>query len=396
MRLSKLLQKIYQNTSPNLDKRVYKLVLNVSEKLAIHKKLTIASLGRALDGKAKIKHKIKKVDRLFGNQSLSKKTDYFYKTNIDWLIGSKKEPIIHVDWSGLTKCGRFYFLRASVPMKGRALSILDMTFPVEVYGSQSAHKLFLNRLKRLLPNDCKPIIVTDAGFRGSWFKLVLKQDWHYVGRVRHKTNYYDLIKRQWRPAKTLYLRARSTARYLFETKLSKATPLACFFYIVRNKRKGRVNRTAFGKRAQSSASKKQSRCYREPWLLVSSLSPNEFMANKIKKIYQTRMQIEEGFRDLKNTYNGFSLRHCRCKSVHRFNIALMLAAIAMLLLWVMGLTAKKLGLERSYQANTVTTRTVLSTMMIGWQAIMNDLKLIKASFALAQLTLISKSQDILS
>ena len=108
------------------------------------------------------------------------------------------------------------------------------------------------------------------------------------------------------------------------------------------------------------------------------------------------MQIEEGFRDLKNTYNGFCLRHCRSKSVHRFNIALMLAAIAMLLLWVMGLTAKKLGLERSYQANTVTTRTVLSTMMIGWQAIMNDLKLIKASFALAQLTLISKSQDILS
>nr|QTX15057.1 Putative transposase [Klebsiella pneumoniae] len=36
----------------------------------------------------------------------------------------------------------------------------------------------------MLPKDCKPVIVTDAGFKVPWLKQVRKLGWHYVARVR--------------------------------------------------------------------------------------------------------------------------------------------------------------------------------------------------------------------
>ena len=86
------------------------------------------------------------------------------------------------------------------------------------------------------------------------------------------------------------------------------------------------------------------------------------------------MHIEEGFRDLKNTRNSFSLRLCRSYTIARLNVALLTAAIAMLLLWVLGLAAKNKNIHRSYQANTIKTRNVLSTFNIGWHVLWHDLK----------------------
>ena len=81
------------------------------------------------------------------------------------------------------------------------------------------------------------------------------------------------------------------------------------------------------------------------------------------------MQIEEAFRDIKNTRNGFSLRHCRSMETQRLNVALLIAAIAMLLLWIVGTIARQQGQHYQYQANTVRHRSVLSTFTIGWQSL---------------------------
>jgi hypothetical protein len=68
---------------------------------------------------------------------------------------------------------------------------------------------------------------------------------------------------------------------------------------------------------------------------------------------------------LKNTRNGFSLRPCRSFETQRLNIALLIAAIAMLLLWIMGVMAKQQKHHLLFQANTVHHRNVLSTVTIG-------------------------------
>ena len=98
-----------------------------------------------------------------------------------------------------------------------------------------------------------------------------------------------------------------------------------------------------------------------------SLPADTVTLKQIVAQYKKRMQIEEAFRDLKNTRNGFSLRHCRSFETQRLNVALLIAAIAMSLLWIVGLVAKRQQLHYQYQANTVRHRPVLSIFTIGRQ-----------------------------
>jgi hypothetical protein len=372
MRVPLLLQTIFIKSRAAIDKRLHRLVLEVSEVLSIHKKLSIAGLGRALKRPAKVKHNIKAVDRLFGNMKLAQKSIMFYQDCAHYLIGHAKRPLIIVDWSGLTPCGAFHFLRAAVPVGGRALPLLDMAFALDDYQSQKSHEIFIQKLKSLLPKECCPILITDAGFRCPWYQLVRKMGWDFVGRVRNITQYQDKNSGKWIPIKMLYMQASAHARYLFETRLAKANPVVCHFNIIKQKKKYRVKKNLAGKKVQCSVSKKHEKGANEPWLLATSLAPSDFSSHQITNLYKKRMQIEEGIRDLKNPRNGFSLRECRSYTVDRLNVALLLAAIGMLLLWLLGIVAKNRRLHYSYQANTVKSRNVLSHFMLGWQILTRD------------------------
>lgn len=88
-------------------------------------------------------------------------------------------------------------------------------------------------------------------------------------------------------------------------------------------------------------SKKHEKGAREPWLIASSLSPQEISAEEIMQLYKKRMHIEQAFRDLKNTRNGFGLRQSRTFKVERLNILLLIGAVAMLLLWLIGTAVKQ-------------------------------------------------------
>jgi hypothetical protein len=41
-------------------------------------------------------------------------------------------------------------------------------------------KDFLVKLRSILPVDCQPIIVTDAGFKNPWFKEIKRLGWDYT------------------------------------------------------------------------------------------------------------------------------------------------------------------------------------------------------------------------
>lgn len=197
MHIPSLLQKIFIKSHARLDKRLHRLVLSASETLCYSKQLSIVGLGRALKRRAGVKHNIKTIDRLFGNKKLSAGSTYYYQDCVNWLVGANKRPIILIDWSGLTRCGAFHFLRASIPVGGRALPILDMAFSVKDYATQRTHRIFIKKLHTILPSDCKPIIITDAGFRCTWFKLIRRTGWDFVGRVRNLTQYKRYDEKQW-------------------------------------------------------------------------------------------------------------------------------------------------------------------------------------------------------
>jgi len=369
MHIRKLLHKAFHPASAFIDKRLHRTLLEAVLTLSDCRHLSIAGLGRCLSSSTAVKYAIKRMDRLFGNAHLHRRRSIYYQRMVGLLVAAQPRPVILIDWSGLTRCGAYHFLRASVPVGGRALVLWESTYREKEYMSQQAHRVFIRELKALLPAGCCPIMVTDAGFRCPWFKLVHKQGWHYIGRVRNRAYCRENGQQDWVPAKDLYPRATRTARYLFAGLLARDNPIACHFYVFLDKRKRRVRRNLRGKRIQSSVSLKHEKREREPWLIVSSLPTENHTPAQIIALYKTRMQIEEALRDLKNTRNGFSLRHCRSFAVQRLNIALLIAAIALLLLWIIGVMAKQRQQHYHYQANSVRHRTVLSVFTIGWQSL---------------------------
>lgn len=368
MHLNKLLHKTFSNTVGVIDKRNHCTLMKAVETLCQHKFLSIAALGRKLKSNAKVKHNIKRIDRLFGNPRVQHFRYHDYQEITRRVIGQIRRPCVTIDWSGLTPCGEFHLLRAAVPVKGRAMTIYEQSFHECEYMKQSVHKDFLKTLKSILPSDCKPIIVTDAGFRNPWFKLVLKFGWDFVGRVRHQTQYQKPEDDTcWLPVKTLYSKATAKPVYLFETQLAKANSLSGHFYLFKSKPKQRKKKNLRGKTIRCSVSLKHAKGATEPWLLFTSLCNINYSAQDMVKIYSQRMQIEESFRDLKNTSNGLNLRHCRSYEKGRLNVALLIALIANFILWLAGLTAKILNVHRSFQANTIKNRNVLSSFSLGTQ-----------------------------
>jgi len=100
----------------------------------------------------------------------------------------------------------------------------------------------------------------------------------------------------------------------------------------------------------------------DPWLLATSLSDGD--AAFIVGLYAKRMQIEETFRDAKNHRFGWSLGHVRLSTTQRMATLLVLAALAMAVVTLIGMTAERAGLHRQYQANTYRTR-VLSFFVLA-------------------------------
>ncbi len=367
MHIRRVLHKMFRPAAVHLDKRLHRIVLEAALTLSECKHLSIAGLGRCLASTTAVKHTIKRIDRLFGNPRLHQHRQAYYQTLVHLVIGSNLRPVVVIDWSGLTRCGAYHFLRASVPVGGRAVVIWESTYREKDYMSPKTHRTFIRELKALLPPECRPLVITDAGFRCPWFKLIRKQGWDFIGRVRNATQCRAAGQESWVPVKTYYAQATRTARYLFPGFLAKDNPVPCHFYVFRGTRKQRVHKNVRGKKIQSSVSLKHATREREPWLLVTSLSTAASTPQQMITLYKTRMQIEEAFRDLKNTRNGFSFRHCRSFGIQRLNVALLIAAIAMAFLWVVGLVAKQRNAHVLFQANTIRHRNVLSTFAIGWQ-----------------------------
>jgi len=79
----------------------------------------------------------------------------------------------------------------------------------------------------------------------------------------------------------------------------------------------------------------------------------------------SRMSIEEGFRDLKSGRFGWQFEYARSNQRHRPENLLLIAAMASMVAWLTGWVAKKSGLTRSLQANSVRRKNVLSHHFVG-------------------------------
>jgi hypothetical protein len=348
--------------------------------------LSLTQLGRHRAGSAFTKHHIKAADRLLGNSHLHAERDGIYRAISRTLLAGIKRPLVLVDWSDADEQRRWLMIKAAVAVGGRAVSVYEKVYPMKQYNSPKTHREFLELLKTMLPDGCQPIIVTDAGFRGPWFKAVEAHGWDWIGRIRNKIKYYREDTGRWQYTDTLYRKATARVRHVGEVSLSPRHGYRFRMYLVRayKPRVGRPPRT----RPQGGGARQYRRLHKAPWLLATSLPHDKGSCRRIKHFYAQRMQIEETFRDTKSPRWGFGFRYARCNDGRRLEVLLLIAALASLVLWLVGVFGRTLDWVRRLQANTETRRPVLSTIFVGRQLLRRpDFRLSKADFQLALIEL---------
>lgn len=331
--------------------------------------LFLTGLGRALPGETSDKHRIKAVDRLLGNQALHRELSRFYRAMALWSLKRVKSPVIAVDWTGAG--AHHYELSAKLCSDGRALPLLSLVFAKHDYASRGAHRKFLDELANVLPEQCKPIILTDAGFYDFWFNAVEAHGWDYVGRIRgsirvtlddHQYTLKDLHRRADSRAKDLGpgLLGRYKGAQTRRVVLSKEPRL-----------KGRRRITRRGKQGQSGTDRSASKAAREPWVLATSLQCN---ARLVVQLYSLRTQIEQSFRDRKNYRNGWSNRLANSRSNERMATMLLIGSLADLAVQLAGRALAGTPAARRFQANTVRDRRVLSYFFLGVRALRSEIE----------------------
>lgn len=363
MHAIKIVGRIFDDAPVRIHARRLQALWAAVQSLMEGGRLTLTALGRSMPSQARVKHSIKRVDRLLGNRLLHAQRVDLYRPVVSAVIGPKKRPVLLVDWSGVSDDGYYHTLRASVAMDGRALSVYEEVHSLAQLGNRQVERNFLKVLKDLLPLDCCPIVVTDAGFRVPWCKQVQAFGWDWITRIRSRTMVQQQKRGPFEPCKTLWTQATSRARCIEHVTVAKSNPIECRLCLVRGKKTGRVNRNKLGQPKRNHHSKLHHKAGQEPWVLATSLERTA--ANKIVRLYKLRMQIEQGFRDLKSPRFGFAmeLHKTRCKK--RLQILLLICTLATLALWLLGRAAQHQNLQRHFQANTEHSRHVLSALSLG-------------------------------
>ena len=353
MRAEQILQRSFQRDLEGVHLARVRLVFVAVYTLLRTGKLSLTSLGRAIAG-ASPKHGIKRMDRLLGNPRIHAERIEFYRAIARRLIAPGSRPVLIVDWTAVTT--QLWALIAAVSYEGRALIIYSETHDISSYAKPWVNEAFLGRLRTVLPR-CVPVVLTDAGFRAPWMKLVRSFGWDYVGRIRGLARVRRDKGEAWSDIERLWQMTSARPMDLGSFEFGQKTRFQTRVVSIRKKLRYR-RRPA--KRDCGPA--RQRRAAREPWILATSL---DVRASNVVRLYSRRMQVEETFRDAKSHRLGICLSHARTRSPSRADILLLLAAFAHVLYVLTGLAAEAVRLQLRYQANTITGRRVLSLPMLG-------------------------------
>lgn len=357
MRALRIIQRQFQGDLPQVHLARLRLVFAATFTALKCGRLSLTALGRAIAEHTTHKHGIKRIDRLLGNTHLHDERLAFYRAIARRVISPGSRPPIIVDWTAVTP--NLWALAAAVSFNGRALLIYGETHPISRYAKGYVHAAFLRRLKTVLPPRCTPVILADAGFRSPFMKVVVELGWEYVIRLRmplavkHRfAARFQTLPHLWALTKT---RVKEFGRAAIGLKVRYVTRIVG----VRRAVKHRKYRSRA--RAHSDASKHK-REAQEPWILATSVS---IESGRVVALYKRRMQIEEAFRDAKNPRYGLCMSFSGPRSPERADVLLLLASLAHLCALLLGIAAENAQLGRGFQANTVSTRRVISLAMLG-------------------------------
>lgn len=347
MHASRIILDFLLKKCPSIHAKRRSLVAKVVD-AGIKNGLSLLGLSRGLGSSTPLLNRIKSCDRLLSNAHLAKERLGLFRAMNESVIAQRQGIGVIVDWSDLREDRSAQLLRAAVIVKGRAFVVYEEVHPGEALGSVKVHRQFLKNLRLVLPQGCRPILVTDAGFRATWFQLALELQFDWVGRIRNR----DLVRAngstEWVGCKSLYALATGRAKNLGFFDYTRSNATACRLTVVKKPAKGRHQLTKFKEASRSSHTKKSQAAQTEPWLLATSLTLASISTKEIIALYAGRMQIEQTFRDIKNPQWGLGLSNSQTRKLHRLEALLLIGALITYALWLIGLAAKHSGCNVAY------------------------------------------------
>lgn len=239
MPVHKVCQNFFRNALAPFHKYRQNALIDATVALINGASLTLTSIGRFLPGQAQVKNKIKRIDRLLGNESLHRDIPLIFQNIISMLTSRLSLCVIAVDWSGYPS-QEYHVLRASLLCDGRSIPLLSWIVPSEKQQNSQIQKGFLDALAVAVNPKARVIIITDAGFQNAWFRHVKLLGWDFIGRIRgniqmrlnSKGEYW--FKRQ-------ELQASSKPEYIGPGTLARAEYARCdghFTCIKKNRKAG--------------------------------------------------------------------------------------------------------------------------------------------------------------
>jgi hypothetical protein len=364
MHAVKVLHTLLRRALPSIHaRRLSSLMAMVDSALRGHR-LTLCELARHLAPSCSVRHRIKRADRLLGNRALHAARLDFYRVMARRLIVPGSAPVILVDWSDATADHRFVMLRAALRVRGFALPFHEEVHPLRRLMAPVVERDFLRTLQQLLGDAVRPVVVTDAGFRGPWFTQVERIGWHRVGRVRGRTR----IQRgdgAWVGCRALLAQATGRPADLGRCRMIQSQPVSGRMVLYRKAPQGRQQVNRRGQRTRRKHSEVCAQRKREPWLLCASVSLAELSARELVRLYGQRMRIEQSFRALKSHQFGFSFEDTQSQMAGRLQM-LLVQALALFVLWIAGVAAERQALRPAYESNARRTHPAISLITLGW------------------------------
>lgn len=365
MSLEGLLFAHLEDCCPEIHVKRLEAVLDVANGLQRSQQLSLSAIGRHLKSEIDVKHRIKKVDRLMGNKHLYGELETIYgglsQYIFKYIAQDKFSPIV-VDLCYLKDDHDIQMLSAEVATQGRTLPLYRDVFEKKQLKGRAER--FLSKLSSCIPMDREILIVMDAGFGEDWFEAIELRGWNWLVRVR-QGKYVKLSEdAEWASAKELFEEVGIRTKSYGSAYITKQSPRPCRVIMKRGSEKSKRKRPDKLPRNYNSANRNYQRLAKEPWILATNLG-KRYDATQVLNMYKKRMQIEESFRDIKNTQYGLSGRQMQTRCVYRWSISMLISAIVQITLWVIGVVGHSQGFQRKFQSNTVKDKKVFSYFYLG-------------------------------
>jgi len=312
----------------------------IIESLLQGSQASLADIARGMGHKTKFGSRLKRVWRYTSNSNVN--PDKVSADLLDWFIGKLKanEPLVLlVDWS---KFYNNHVLTAAVPLGKRAIPVFwkIVTDDERSQGQNTIEYKFFNELRNSIAQSVKVIIVADRGFgRTELFARLDKLGMGYIVRVKD----------------AVWVESKSWQGVIANYPLKLGQIIQWEGVNYQKKRKYKLNLVMKNDIVRNSAS---------AWYLASNVPAQ---AVYLLERYESRMWIEEMFRDLKSS--NFKFNHIQLSSPERRSRLMTAICLATLLAAVIGY---KFIEEKDYtfvEANGRTEQLGMSIFKVGMRAL---------------------------